>query len=57
MSNADAVFFVLTHLHSDVILSLQLVYVLMNMLKTFFFLMNGDAIVLFSVLVPLNLCV
>lgn len=27
------------------------------MLKTFFCLMNGDAIVLFSVLFPLNLCV
>lgn len=27
------------------------------MLKTFFFLMDGDAIVLFSVLFPLNLCV
>lgn len=50
-------FFVLTHLHSDVIVSLPLVWGLSKMLKIFIFLMDGDAIVLFSVLVPLNLCV
>lgn len=35
-------FFVFTHLHSDVIVSLQLVEGLSNTLKTFFFLMNED---------------